>query len=148
MTDKREQILNSLFTVLQSVDGVQSCVRNRDQMPDGKRPAILLLDGDEEARRDSDQRQRIAAAPNLVTLKPEIYFALENRKPQNDQVGEDSNAIRAKILKAVLNDQSLTGLCQNVFYTGCISDLAKGREMQGQMGLAIEFTYYLKPAEL
>lgn len=150
MTDKREQILSALFTVLQGVEGIEedACVRNRDQLPATKRPAILLLDGDEEGQRAADGRGRIAAAPNLVILKPEIYFALEDRKPQNEDVGQDSNAMRAKILKAVLSDMSLTGLCHNVFYAGAVTDLAKNREMQGQMGLAIEFTYYLKPAEL
>jgi hypothetical protein len=148
MTDRREQILAKLETILAAIDGVQFCGRNRDQLPDGKRPAILLLDGDEEGGRSADHRNRIGASPNLVLMKPEIYFALDDRKPQNENVGQDANAMRVKILKAVLNDQGLTGLCTNVFYAGVITDLARGREMIGQMGLMFEFTYALKPSEL
>lgn len=150
MTDKREQILSKLFLALQGVDGVatDACVRNRDQLPVGKRPAILLLDGDEESRRDADARGRLAASPNRVVLKPEIYIALDSRKPNNENIGQDLNAFRAKVLKAILQDVTVTGLCENVFYAGLISDLAKDRTMDGQMGLAIEFTYFLKPAEL
>lgn len=150
MTDKREQILSTLYASLVSVPGMtaDTVFRNRDQLPDDKRPAILLLDGDEEGHAQADGRNRIASAPNLVTMKPEIYFAIEDRKPQNEDVGPDVNAMRAKILKTVLNDQSVIGLCTNVFYAGLITDLAKGRDMIGQMGLSINFTYYLKPSEL
>lgn len=150
MTDKREQILSRLFTVLGTVEGVgtDNTFRNRDQLPDDKRPAILLLDADEEGKQSADNRGRIASSPNLVTLKPEVYAVLEDRKPQNEDVGQDLNALRAKILSAILTDAQLAGLCHNIFYAGMITDLAKDREMKGQLGLAIEFTYYLKPAEL
>lgn len=148
MADKREQILSKLFEVLQTVDGVQSCTRNRDQLPAEKRPAIVLLDSDEAAKPSADGRQRIASSPNLVVMSPEIYLALDSRKPDNELTGEDLNALRAKVLSAVLTNQALTGLCENVFYRGCVNDLAKDRTMDGQMGLVIEFTYYLKPADL
>ncbi len=148
MTDKREQILSAIFEVLQGVTGFESCVRNRDQLPNEKRPALILLDGDEEARRDADGRGRVGSSPNRVTMKPEIYIVFDTRKPRNENLGEDLNAARASVLKALIEAPSIAVLCESIFYGGCITDLAKGRVMEGQVGLAIEFTYFLKFSEL
>lgn len=148
MTDKREQILEKIKTVLADIEGVQFVGRNLDQLPADKRPALLILDGDEEGLRDADGRNRGAGSPNRVKLKPEIYITMDSRKPQNKDLGRDLNLLRGKVIKALVFNVELTGLCENVFYAGAVSDLAKGREMLGQMGLAIEFTYFLKPADL
>lgn len=148
MTDKREQILSAIFDTLQSVDGFETCSRNRDQLPADKRPALILLDGDESAKRDADGRGRVAASPNRIIMTPEVFIVLDTRKPKNESIGQDLNALRAAVLKALLTTSAITDLCENVFYTGCITDLAKDRVMDGQVGLAIEYTYLLKPNEL
>lgn len=148
MTDRREQILSTIFSTLQAVPGFETCVRNRDQLPADKRPALILLDGDEEARRDADARGRAAYSDNRVILKPEVYIVLETRKPKNENLGQDLNAFRALVLKALLTTSAITDLCSNVFYAGSITDLAKERIMEGQVGIAIEYTYLLKPNEL
>ncbi len=153
--DRRELILARLFAVLQSVtvDGIdiKACVRVRDQLTDDMRPGILLLDADEEARPDADHRGRAAASPNRVELKPEIYIAMDSRKPQNESTGTDLNKFRAAVLKAVLTDVDLAGLAggsDNLFYMGLVSDLARGRAMEGEMGLMIIITYPFRPKEL
>lgn len=148
MTDQRERILSAIFTAMEDIAGFESCVRNRDQLPTEKRPALILMDGDEEARRDADGRGRVAGSPNHVIMKPEIYIVFDTRKPKNEGLGQDMNAARATVLKRLLTDASITDLCVNVFYTGCVTDLAKGRVMEGQLGLAIEYTYLLKPHDL
>ncbi len=154
-TDKRELILARLFEVLQAVtvDGIDivACVRNRDQLEADMRPGILLLDADEEARPDADHRGRAAAAPNRIELKPEIYIAMDSRKPANEGIGADLNKFRAAVLKAVLSDVTLATLAggsSNLFYMGMVSDLARGRNLEGEMGLMIVISYVLRPSEL
>lgn len=148
MSDRREEILSAIFEVLQSVEGFTSCVRNRDQLDAAKRPALFLLDGDEEAKRDADGRNRIAASLNRVVMRPEIHIALDSRKTQNISVGQDLNALRAAVVKAVLTDEALVALCDNIFYAGSVTDLGKDRQLEGQMAIMIELTYILRPLEL
>jgi hypothetical protein len=159
MTDKRELILSRLFTILQGIQGVATdpytggpCVyRNRDQLPDQLRPGILLLDGDEEANQTARQNQRPGKSPNLMTIKPEVYVSLTTAKPDNTTIGADLNAFRILILKAVLTDNTLQGYCDNggeLWYNATITDLARGRAMMGEMGLAFWLTYALIPSQL
>lgn len=148
MTDRREQILSVIFETLQAVPGFNTCARNRDQLPAEKRPAILLLDGDEEAKRDADGRGRVGSSPNRIILRPEIYIVLDTRKPRNEGLGQDLNAFRVLVVKALLTASAISDLCENVFYGGCVSDLAKDRVMEGQLAIHVEFTYLLKPNDL
>lgn len=151
MTDKREMILARLFAVLKDIPGVVTCVRNRGELPDDKRPAITLLDSDETAQDKAFNRGRIAASPNFISLQPEIYVTLDSRKPDNKLIGQDLNVLRARILKAVLTDGTLVSLCGTngeIRYLGCITDLARGRAMDGETGLTFAFIYVLNPSEL
>lgn len=148
MIDRRENILAKILEILKTIEGMESIERNRDQLPADMRPAILLLDGHEEARRDADGRGRVGAAPNRVIMKPEIYIALDTRKPKNLNVGPRLNAFRALVIGKLMTNSELEGMCENMFYAGSISDLAKDGGMDGVMGISIEFTYLLKPAEL
>ena len=157
-TDRREAILERLFTILQGIDGANSVTRNRDQLPEDKHPAIALLDGDEEARAETEHRGRLGKSPNRVTMKPEIYVVLEQQKPLNTTVGQELNAFRVAILGAVLNDTTLIGdqrasfglIGSNgeLFHAGCVTDLGKDRTMDGQMLIQLHITYTLNPAEL
>jgi hypothetical protein len=146
MIDKRELILSRLYDILALTEGVVEVVRNRGELPADKRPAILLLDGDEESQERARDRGRIGRSPNLVTLRPEVYVALDPAKPHNLVTGQRLNEFRGMILAAVLTDatlQDLVGTNGEVFYAGCITDLARGRSMEGEMGLVFAFTYVL-----
>lgn len=64
---------------------------------------------------------------------------------------DGDNALRVAILKAVLKDttlQMLVGTNGEVFYSGCMTDLARGRTMDGEMGLMLHITCVFKPTEL
>jgi hypothetical protein len=152
MTDRREQVLAALFLVLQSVAGVKVVVRNRGELPAAIRPAVVLLDGNETARDSPPQeRGRLTAAPNLVDMSPEIYVVMDQREPKNDRIGEDMNAMRMAILKAIMTDEPLIavlGSNGDIKYLGCDTDMASGRSMEGQLFLRFTFTYVLKPSEL
>jgi hypothetical protein len=159
--DKREQILARLFAVLQAVPSVGTdpetngpCVyRNRDDLPDTKRPAILLLDASEVANESVKEHGRLSKSPNFVTLKPEIFAVLPSSQPQNIGVGQALSNMRADILAAVLNDSQLNALCSvggggQMQYAGGLTDMARGQPMLGEIGIMIWFTYVFKPQEL
>jgi hypothetical protein len=152
MTDRREQVLSALFTLLKAVNNVQAVVRNRGELPAATRPAVVLLDGDETARDGVPQeRGRLTAAPNLVDMSPEIYVVMDQREPKNERIGEDMNAMRMAILKAIMTDAPLIAILGSngdIKYSGCATDMASGRSMEGQLSLNFTFTYVLKPSEL
>jgi hypothetical protein len=151
MTDRREMILARLFELLGSLPGVQQCVRNRGELPNDLRPAITLLDCDENVQSHPARHGGLSAALCLVSLEPEIYLLLETRKPDNVGVGQDLNLLRAVIIKAILTDTvliALVGTNGEIKYNGCVTDLAKGRAMDGEMGLNFALVYVLNPREL
>lgn len=152
--DRRESILAQLFVVLQSVAGVKSCWRNRAELPEDKRPAITVLDADEEVGTQVNSSRGavgLSQQPVMVTMRPEIFVLLEQREPKNENVGQDMNAFRIKILNAVNADTQLATLCTSngsIVYEGCLTDLATGRSMTGQMQLRFAFSYPFKPSEI
>lgn len=152
MVDKREQVLTRIFAVLETIPGVVSHVRNRVELSDDKRPALYLLDGDETADETAFGKGRLNASPNIITLKPEVWVSLENRQPKNENLGQDLNAYRVLLIKAMLNDSQLIALTGgdfgNIRYMGAVTDLARGRDTAGVMGLMFAFVYMLKPSEL
>jgi hypothetical protein len=149
MTDKREQILARLLEVVENLSGVVHARRNKDEIPEHQRPAVLIFDADEQALEERDAHR--AGAPQLVTMTPEILLLLGGTP---ESVGSDLNAFRAKLLKAVLTDDTLKSIIGadgrngHIRYVGCATSLGHGRMMEAEMGVSIAFTYVLKPAEL
>lgn len=158
--DRREEALSRLHTVLKTIeglaedpynDGAPCAFRNRDGLPDERLPAIVLMDADEEADLEARNRNRDARSPNLVIMKPEIYFQVKPSKPDNASIGQDVNAFRVKILKAVMSDSTLKdilGTNGEIFYAGCGTDLARNQPLKGQVGVAFWLRYALIPGEL
>lgn len=160
--DRRDKILARLEALLSGLTITLSSgtipagnfVRNRNELPAGLVPGIILLDADEV------QDPRALKLPNgsklppgvqLMKMTPEVYVVLDVRKPQNVGVGEDLNIARAKILRAVFTDAELLDICGSnggITYDGCVTDLARNRQMQGQLGLSLTFVYPLFPQEL
>lgn len=154
MTDRRQLVLDRLFAILQGIDGVQFVGRNRKELPQEKRPAILLFDA-HEVRVDASERAmprgRLVASPSIVRMAPEIWLVLDQKKPHNEGVGSLLNSLRLEVLKAVLRDdtlQSILGDNGEIRYEGCETDLSRQDAMNGEMGLAIGFIYPLIPSEL
>jgi len=148
--DRRDEILNRLFVVLQGLPGVAQVVRNRGSLESDKRPAIQMMDADEKPEDVPFNRARPAFAPNRVRLTPEIFITLATLDP--DEMGPSLNVLRAALLKSVLLDSQLAtlvgGQSGDIRYDGCITDLAKGRDIVGQMAIEITFVYILRPQEL
>ena len=118
MADKRELLLSRLLTIAQGISGVASAVRNKDEISDKARPAIVI-------------------------------YLLLGAKPEH--VGPEINALRATFIKAVLTDGELlaiVGSNGDIRYEGCATSLARGRNMEGEMGISFSLTYTLRPEEL
>jgi len=145
--DHRELILSRLVAVLAAVPGVVLAARNRDGLSDRQRPAIVLLDADETAR-DGEPRGRSGPSPQIVDMTPELYILLGSTPAA---VGSELNALRALVIEAVTTDAtllSLTGRNGRIRYDGCATGLARGRTMEGEMGVSFTFSYPFDPNKL
>ena len=147
MTDRREMILSRLLEIAVGVDGIVAAFRNKDEISEKQRPAIVILDADEAAD-DADPSSRPSRAPRRVAMTPEIYILL-GAKPED--LGTAINTLRARFVKSVLGDSqlaSIVGSNGDLRYEGCATALARGRSMEGEMGVSFSFTYVLRPEEL
>ena len=147
MTDRREMILTRLLEIAVGVDGIVAAFRNKDEISEKQRPAIVILDADEAAD-DADPTTRPSRSPRRVAMTPEIYILL-GAKPE--ELGSVINALRARFVKSVLGDSqlaSIVGSNGDIRYEGCATALARGRSMEGEMGVSFSFTYVLRPEEL
>jgi hypothetical protein len=144
--DKREAILQRLLAIAEAIDGVATAVRNQDEISERARPAIAIFDADETvAEHIGDHPGR---APNIVEMSPELQILL-GAKPE--RVGTALNALRAKLINAVLTDPhliTLAGPNGYVRYTGCGTHLGHGRSMEGAMSVQFSFAYVLRPEQL
>lgn len=128
-------------------------VHNRNELPAGKTPGIILLDADEVWDPQTPNRTSRGDAqvtPGLIRMTPEVYVVLDVRKPNNDEVGKDLNTARALIISKMINDEALKALVGangQIRYDGCVTDLARNRQMQGQLGLSFTFVYPFLPGE-
>ena len=147
MIDRREMILSRLLEIASATEGVVAAFRNKDEISEKQRPAIVILDADEAAD-DSDPGSRPARSPRRVAMTPEIYILL-GAKPE--ELGSVINLLRARFVKSVLGDSqlgSIVGTNGDIRYEGCATALARGRSMEGEMGVSFSFTYVLRPEEL
>ena len=146
--DKRERILARLVEVAESLPGVGTVIRNSDVISEHKRPAIAIFDADESADEAAERQDHSGRAPNLVAMTPEVLILL-GASPES--VGSALNALRAKLIKAVLTDpqlMALTGANGRVRYAGCSTHLGHGRSMEGFMGVHFAFAYVLRADQL
>jgi hypothetical protein len=169
--DRRDLILGRVFTLLSGLEILLSAnnaslnlptaivpghiVHNRNELPKELVPGIILLDADEI----KDPKAQLRAPggiqgqmpPQLMKMTPEIYVVLDVRKPDNANVGADLNLARLAILATLWPDQTLQGIVGsngNILYDGCVTDLARNRQMRGQLGISMTFSYPLLPSEI
>ena len=146
--DRREQILQRLLEVAAAVPGVITAIRNQDEISERRRPAVAIFDADEIVDEASERQDHPGRAPNLVVMTPEVLILL-GASPES--IGTALNALRAKLVKAVLTDAQLIALAGTngrVRYAGCSTHLGHGRSMEGFMGVQFAFAYVLRPEQL
>lgn len=147
MTDRREMVLARLLEIARGIEGIAAAFRNKDEISEKQRPAIVILDADEAAD-DADPTSRPSRSPRRVAMTPEIYILL-GAKPE--ELGTVINTLRARLVKTILADAQLAGIIGSngyVRYEGCATALARGRSMEGEMGVSFSFAYVLRPEEL
>ena len=165
--DRRQQVLSRLYALLADMtiplaggdNGATAIipgniVLNRNELPGNLVPGLILLDGDEVKDRSKPQPDR-GLVENMVPtqvmrMTPEVYIVLDTRTPKNKNVGDDLNTARIAILAAIMTDatlQSIVGGNGNIWLDGSVTDLARGRQMKGQMGLSFTFQYPLIAGE-
>ena len=144
MIDRREMILSRLLEIAGSTQGIVAAFRNKDEISEKQRPAIVILDADEAAD-DADPSSRPSRAPRRVAMTPEIYILL-GAKPED--LGTAINRLRARFVKAVLGDAQLSlivGSNGDIRYEGCATALARGRSMEGEMGVPASASATMTP---
>lgn len=126
--------------------------RNRGELPDEKRPAIVLFDADEVSEPPIQSNSvRPAASANLVHLTPQIIVILKDDKPHNANVGPLLAEFRLAILSSVITDTELIGLIGkngSFRFNGCATDLGRERTCIGEMQVSMSFIYAFKPDEI
>jgi len=149
LVDKRELILAQLFAIGSTIDGVKTKRRNSGLLSTDDRPAFVLLDGDElPTKLGPPSRSNYGGVtPQLMTMTPEMYFLLPEARPQNDQVGQQVNALRFKLYAAIANDATLRGLIGpngTIVYYSTTTDLKSGSVLGGTIRMNYQLTYVLQ----
>lgn len=153
--DRREEILVRLETViLPSVvmtPSIAHIARNSVGIPDDKRPAIVLLDGDEAGiLQPKHPDPRMGMAPQLVTMAPEIFY-LAGDLPENQMPGTHLNLAKCKIMDAIVSDVELRQICGRngqIGFGGMETDMKTGSTVSGEAKINPIFTYPFIPSEL
>jgi hypothetical protein len=157
MSDKREEILEQLLVILESIPPLlgydeHSVFRNRGEIKEDKRPCIIILDGVENANTSNERKGRVFMSTNIITLLPQIFVLLKTRMtPTNDGVGEELSTFRAAIIKSLADDKTLADLCGPngmISFRRCETDMQTGSTLQGQMRLDFAINYVLDPTTL
>lgn len=155
MSDTRELILARIATLSTEVAGFTTAVRNRALLKTEKRPAVILLDGDEFPVLTHGGRQNRAHSgrqmmltPSIMQLRPEMYILLPEDRPTNVDVGPLLNQKRVDLCAAIAEDvtlRNLLGSNGDMIYNGCATDLKSGSALTGQMRLDFYYNYTFFP---
>lgn len=154
MADKRELMLVRLLAILTSVAGMETVARNRGLMVNDKRPAIILLDGDESIQTQATKRSNSPELSATINrTRPEIYVLLKEGRPTNEiagglTIGSELNRLRIDITQKIASDaqlKTILGPNGGIRYLGCVTDLKSGNALSGEMRLDFTFDYVFDP---
>ena len=161
MSDNREAILERLVAIGQGLDQFNLVGRNKIVPADTQLPALIVLDGTEEADEKDPRDMRPATAPRRVRMRAVLQLILQGL-PEN--AGTILNGFRQAVLNAVFTDTVLLGVIPTapgqtvtpglvldnraIRYLGCDTGFDMGRQLEASMWLHIEFTYALTPGTI
>lgn len=146
MTDRREDILARLTVIAEGFDGY-TVGRNLTDLPDDALPALVLMDGDEEAGEPVAPGRRGVPSPVIVQMSPTLHAVLKGAAAT---LGPAMNTLRRDMIAAVLYDETLAALCLDgkMTYDACATGLfGDGMSIIAEIGLSFTFTYVLRPSE-
>lgn len=146
---KREDVLARTFTILGTIQGINTTGRNRGLLEQDVRPCLLQLDGDEHSlTQASGGPTRRQVSPVIVTMTPQFFIILKTAKPQNVNIGQDLNSFRETLIKAISTDTQLLSIIGGngyISYAGCETDLKSGSAVEGQMRLDFNIGCVMNP---
>jgi hypothetical protein len=147
MADPREAIMARLLELMKLVVTPDNVFRNKIEVAEARRPAIVCLDSDEtrDQTLDASGRNRPPTAPVIMVFNPEVFILVQEKE---ENVGTALNSWRAQIVKAVMKDATLKSLCHEIRYDGFITALAAGRTMEGQGRVHFSFLYHFRIDQL
>lgn len=149
--DKRETVLAALFAALETVHEVgvyQLALVDRngaEEVPEAKRPALRMWDGD-EVPSGRDDRAAERKAPPKFRAQPAIWGYVRGEK---DEIGPALNALLARVRKAYLNNAALitaVGAGGSIGQESLITGLGKSKKVDGHFGLILNIDYVINPA--
>jgi hypothetical protein len=160
----REQIIRHVFDicVAHATDAaidVKTVVRNRGLIDNDKRPAIVILDGDEQPAilaPQSRTNSRHIFRPALVAMSPQIFIIMDELRPTGDKlyngqlvnIGTSLNLRRDALVKVLVTDAPLANMLGPngaIIYNGCETDLKSGGGLAGQMRIDFIIKYLYDP---
>jgi len=145
VADTRELILARLVAVCGAVDGVQAAVRNRLDVADLARPAVVVHDGIEQMR-DMPAGARYSEIARME-LSPGITVIVRGGA---DGGGQILSLYRTRVVAAVLRDSeliSLTGPNGGIRYEGCVVSPPDAEGKEYRVDLALVFAYPFRLAD-
>lgn len=162
MSDKREDILSLMQTLLEAVPGVRGVWRDRGVITKQMTPAILLLDGNERRLSVFKASSGVQMPPAVFQVKPQVAIVLPPRDVLNNltlngqslAIGPSLSAYRTLIVSTILDSQDLVNLVSptgQIAYDGYDTDMRTGDEI-GAFGPFMVFNfsinYSMDPAQL
>ena len=149
MTDVREDILKRILAIAKTV--LPPSRRMDFVLNDDDLPYFVLMDGDESYPGD-DEFKHPPEAAQLMLMQPKLLLFLE----QADRVGEGLSFYRAKIIKAVVTDETLKNLTGHISgrrpigarYIGCEVGVQLSEAEFADAAFSFALLYVLKPTDL
>ena len=156
MYDRREAILAQLEVILGSLPAdvapFAAVYRNRGELKETLRPAVVLLDGTETTVKDFPSNRGGRMAPHLIELRPQVFAVMKKRELDKvSEYGPELSSYRMAILRALFSDGTLNGLIGTngrIAYRGALTDMQTGSTLQGELQLNLAITYLLQPGDL
>ena len=151
MTDQREAILSRLVTVCGAVAGINAVDRNRLDVTDLLRPAVIVLDGHEQllTAQPTTSRDATVSEKQRMELFPQIMIAV--RGNGGGEAGSLLTLYRNRVLAAVLNDTALrSSVTPNggIRYAGCVVPPPDAEGHEYRIDLNLVFTYIFSLSDL
>lgn len=158
MSDTREQIMVRLLQIAEALAAeqtdatdlplIRTAFRNKIDISEADKPAISIMDGDEEPTFAPDAPGKPRLADHFQTLRPEIVLITQ---APVETAGTRLNAMRAALLRATLGDAMLVELVgPNGFvrYEGCRPRFVISAQTDARMLVMVAIGYILKPSAL
>jgi hypothetical protein len=151
--DRRELILVRLFEICQGFSTdvpLRRIHRNRTNISGKAGPAIVLMDGIEDAVNEPTARRagKVYASYNIAMLPKIQLFDYGS----HEEIGQKLNALRLKMIIRVQDDDQLIAIGGTSYglvqYMGCEPEIETGEKAEGRIDVKFAIHYPLIASEI